>query len=516
MENQNQNPNQPWQAYGQQSYYQPPVPPQPWPPQMPFFKVQGPEILFAVILTLCNLALWNCILFGGLNLGAAVAMILTLGCTAVYLLRSGHRLDWYSGSMLILSVLAAAGFARSADGFVKFVMASFIFLAANLSFCLMAQQSRRPTGGVTSLLDAPRALFVLGFGGMGKALRGLTKAAKNTGTAGKKGGALLLGLVIAAPLVLIMVFLLMRADAAFEGLMDQLPETDFSEVIPTLLFGLSGALILYTRGLALHQEDKPAPVAVGYRRGWDQLTVNTILSAVCLVYVVYLFSQLAYFSGGFSGILPEAYTMAEYARRGFFEMAQLCAINLGVIWLACGLVRKNPKTPLMTRLLCLFIGIITIFLVATASAKMFMYIEGYGLTRLRVLTEVIMVYLGLVTALVCVWLFVPKLPYMKVAMILALVMGTAVLWVDVDTVVASYNVSAYQSGALETVDVYYLSTLSEGAVPYLHQLTADADPEIAKTAKELLSAYGSSKRDFRDWNRSAAEAWKILQQYLEQ
>jgi hypothetical protein len=146
-----------------------------------------------------------------------------------------------------------------------------------------------------------------------------------------------------------------------------------------------------------------------------------------------------------------------------------------------------------------------------------MYIEGYGLTRLRVLTEVIMIYLGLVTALVCVWLFAPKLPYMKIAMILALVIGTVVLWVDVDTLVASYNVSAYQSGALDTVDVYYLSSLSDGAIPYLHQLTYDADPEIAGPAKEMLSTgYSPRELDFRSWNRSAAEGWKILQQYLQQ
>lgn len=510
MENPNMNPQ--WQ-----SYYQPPVPPQPWPPAPPSYATGSKDISFAVILTLCSIGLWNCILFGGLNLGAAVMIVLMLCCTAVYLLQTGHKLNWYSGSMLTLSLLAATGFARSADVFVKFVIASFIFLAANLSFCLMAGQNRRNAGGVTSLLDAPRALFTLGFGNMGKAGRGLVKAAKNTGTAGKKGGALLLGLIIAVPLVAIMVFLLMRADAAFEGLMDHLPDADFSEVILTLIFGLPCAVILYSRGVALHHEAKPAPAGTGSKRGWDQLTVNTILSAVCLVYAVYLFSQLAYFSGGFSGILPEEYTMAEYARRGFFEMAQLCAINLGVIWLACGVVRKNPKTPLATRLLCLFIGIITIFLVATASAKMFMYIEGYGLTRLRVLTEVIMIYLGLVTALVCVWLFAPKLPYMKIAMILALVIGTVVLWVDVDTLVASYNVSAYQSGTLDTVDVYYLFTLSDGAIPYLHQLTTDANSQVAAAAKEMLSTgYSPRELDFRSWNRSVAEGWKILQQYLQQ
>ena len=94
MENPNMNPQ--WQ-----SYYQPPVPPQPWPPAPLAYATGSKDISFAVILTLCSIALWNCILFGGLNLGAAIMIILILGCTTVYLLRSGHKLNWYSGSTLL-------------------------------------------------------------------------------------------------------------------------------------------------------------------------------------------------------------------------------------------------------------------------------------------------------------------------------------------------------------------------------------------------------------------------------
>lgn len=513
MDDQNQNPNQPWRYPCEPPQY--PYPPQQYPcvPPVPqAFAAERREVIFAVVTLLCNAALWNCILYGGLNLGAAVMTIAVIVCSVGYLFLAGYRPDWYSGSLLGLSVLIAAGFARSNDGFVKFVMLLFLVTAVNLSLCLMARQNRRGPGGVTSLLDAPRGLFALGFGGMGRALRGLKDAAKSTGTMGKRTGAFLLGLAVAVPVVGLTVFLLMRADAAFEGLMDLLPQADPSEAVVTLIFGGFAALIAYSRGVALHRTEAPKPAARGTFRGWDKLTVNTILGAVCLVYAVYLMSQLAYFSGGFSGILPDGYTMAEYARRGFFEMAQLCAINLGVIWLAIGLVRKDPAAPSVTKLLCLFLGIVTIFLVITASAKMLLYIDGYGLTRLRVLTEVIMVFLGLTTLLVCVWLFCPKLPYMKLVMLLALVIGAVTIWADVDTQVAKYNVEAYQSGELAAVDVYYLAGLSEGAVPYLQELTRDADPTVAATAKEMLQCYdGERITDFREWNWVRAEAWEILQ-----
>ena len=139
---------------------------------------------------------------------------------------------------------------------------------------------------------------------------------------------------------------------------------------------------------------------------------------------------------------------------------------------------------------------------------MFMYIGGYGMTRLRLLTEVIMLFMGLTTLIISVWLFAPKLPYMKAVLIVALVMGAAVAWADVDTVVAKYNVEAYQSGKLEAVDMRYLGELGYGAVPYIARLQEDADPEIAETARDIIEYHYESGgiEDFRFWNYAQAVA----------
>ena len=240
--------------------------------------------------------------------------------------------------------------------------------------------------------------------------------------------------------------------------------------------------------------------------------MNTVLVCICAVYLVYLVSQLAYFVGGFSGILPKEFTMAQYARRGFFEMAWLCAIDLGLIALFVGIVsKKEGKAPLSTRLLCLFIGIVTLFMVAAASAKMFMYIDSYGLTRLRVLTEVIMIFLAISTAVVCLWLFLPKMPYMKVILLVGLIIGAAVLWADVDSMVAGYNVSAYQDGRLDSVDVGYLSTLNDSAIPHIMELTTDSDPQIAEQARNALSKKIVWVDDFRDWNFATEYALQVLE-----
>ncbi len=270
--------------------------------------------------------------------------------------------------------------------------------------------------------------------------------------------------------------------------------------------------MLYTRGISLANSDRP-PEAKRTSPGVNALTVNTVLCMVCLVYLVYLFSQLAYFSGGLAGILPEEFTMAEYARRGFFEMSWLSAMNLGLICFAIWLIREE-KLPRLTKITGAFLALITLFLIVTASAKMFLYISSYGLTWSRVTTEVFMLWLALTTILVAVRLFLPKFGYMKAVVLTAMVLGTLVFWVDVEVLVVNYNVNAYRSGKLETVDVSYLNTMGAAAVPRLLELAEDDDPEIAQQAREFLDRENRyTMDDFRGWNFTRARADRLLSEY---
>ena len=81
-------------------------------------------------------------------------------------------------------------------------------------------------------------------------------------------------------------------------------------------------------------------------------------------------------------------------------------------------------------------------------------------------------------------------------------MGAAVLWTDVDTVVARHNVQAYRSGQLAQVDVDYLESLSAGAVPYIAQLAADGNKaaQIFMEQNHSRDYWHASLHDLRSWN----------------
>ena len=362
----------------QPGYFAPVPPALPKKPEL--FPAGKREFIFGALILLLGWLLVNSVWFGGFNLGAAIALWGIICVSAGYLMLQGHKLTVYTGILLGLDLVICGSFARSNDSFVKFVMVCFLIISVNLSLCLMAGQNLRLAKGITSLLDVPRTVFMLGIAKLDPALRGLFRGLRSSGSAGKKGSAIALGLVIALPVLLILIPLLTSADAAFDALLSKLPDVTAEDIIVTVILGTLFAVFFYVRATALHSAKKEEPVTKKFK-GIPALTVNTVLIAVAVVYLAYLFSQLAYFSGGFSGILPEDYTVAQYARRGFFELAWLCAINLAIIALAVGLVRGDA--PRFTRLLCLFVGVVTVFLAASASAKMFLYIDSFGLTRLR-------------------------------------------------------------------------------------------------------------------------------------
>ena len=470
------------------------------------------ELLFGLFALILGLFAANMLLFGGLNLGFAMAAMLSIALSVWYLRSSGCKAAPYTAALLVLSLIIAAGFGWSADSQVKLWLFLFLLVSVNLSFCLMAEKNVYAPGSARSLIDAAGTFF-LGIERVGMAGRGVVMAFRAGGAVTRSSGAVLAGLGIALPALVVVIPLLISSDAAFEGLVGLLPDFDLFEITATVLTGVFLGVYLYTRAVTLRHAE-PADRPLTERKGLQKLTMNTALGAVSAVYLTYLFSQLAYFVGGFSGILPEGFTRAEYARRGFFEMTCLAAINLCLMTFGVTKVQRTGRAPGSTRALCLFLGAVTEFLAASSAAKMILYIGTFGLTRLRVLTMVIMVFLGITTALICVWLYVPKLQYMKSVLLIALAMGAAVLWADVDTQVAKYNVRHFLSGDLSDIDMTHLFSLGPGAVPWMEELTECDDPDIRSRATAFMRSWVLDETgDFRELSRIGRRAEEILNRW---
>ena len=68
------------------------------------------------------------------------------------------------------------------------------------------------------------------------------------------------------------------------------------------------------------------------------LTFGVIVSAV---YLLFIGLQARYLFSAFFGILPEAYTYAQYARQGFFELCVIALLNASFL-IAMNSCAKTP------------------------------------------------------------------------------------------------------------------------------------------------------------------------------
>jgi len=235
------------------------------------------------------------------------------------------------------------------------------------------------------------------------------------------------------------------------------------------------------------------------------------VTPLLVLYLIFFFSQTAYFLSAFRGVLPRGLIYSEYARRGFFELCNVCVVNL-IVTAMLGLFTKDNKNSLISRVYGCLLALFSMAMIVMSLSKMLMYINVYGLTPLRVYTSWFMVFLFLLFAMVIVKHIRPGFHLLKYCVCCGVVMFLLLGYADSDRIIAEYNVEAYRSGKVEELDVRQLNELGSAAAPYLLSILTDENmpDEYRRQAGDALYARiqsigrrGEYKRD--DW-RSATIA----------
>lgn len=327
-----------------------------------------------------------------------------------------------------------------------------------------------------SLTHSPRAVLSL-FG-------------KRNGRRSKNVLYALLGLLVAIPLTVVVFVLLMYSDSVFEGVMNKffvkITNVSFSLfwqlvfAVPVGMY-LFGALFSFSKPARSYSEKAPA-----YRL-LPLPAACTAVTPICVFYLVYIITQLGYFTAAFGGELPEGYSYSEFARRGFFELCAIAVINLFVITLMQALVRRQEgdRRPKALRVYTILISVFTLLLITSALSKMILYIGELGMTRLRVYTSWFMILLAAVFVMILVLQFRDFAFWKSLFAVFTVMMGI-LCFGNIDGAIARYNVGAYQSGALEKLDFQAMYPLGSAAEP-LSELLHTEDAAAAGKARYSLS-----------------------------
>jgi len=281
------------------------------------------------------------------------------------------------------------------------------------------------------------------------------------------------GLLLACVPTAIIVALL-SYDSDFSTLLSSI--FSFNELFShlfSLLLGIPFAMCIYSLLLCAHDgrcrdigNKEWVSELSGSSKVIPSLSALGAVVPMLFVYVVFFISQWKYFISAFLDKVPENINVADYARNGFFELCGVSAINLIIIILLSVIVCGN----VIKRVLSSVLSVFTLVLIATAISKMVLYIDRYGLTRMRVYPFWFMVLLAVVFIIILIKQFYPRLQAVAVSMAITVVMFTALSVCNVDGIIASYNVSRYIDGTLDEIDVVSLAKMGDAAVPALSRL----------------------------------------------
>lgn len=444
------------------------------------------DMIFALLCLAVSVASAYLLMFSGVGLGVSLSSLLILALTFIYVSKEKKKGSAYTYICAALYSSLAVSMSLSDSGFPKFLGVCMMFLLYTVIILDLRGLRVHEAGTYRSVGDVCFAAFGLPFSAFGDTCHALTHETDGAKMKMRKAGSVLIGVLFAIPVLCIVVPLLVSSDAAFEAVLSRITFNNVWDIVWSLIIGTL-AFVLWFGQLFYSRWEKRGEPKRARSGSVESAVLSSFLVVISLVYVIYLLSQTAYFTGGFSGILPEGFTAADYARRGFFELCVICALNLLFVFGVWVLEKKEGERGSgLICALCTFLCGFSMFLCSTALSKMFMYIGRFGLTRLRIYTSVFMVLLFVVFFAVILRIYVRKTPYMKAAIITAAILTALMCMVDVDGAVAKYNTEAYLEGRTESVDTNSLGDLSSDAVvPYLFELLED-DKYTARV-KEILS-----------------------------
>ena len=373
----------------------------------PEIKLAKRDLIFALIFFAVSFIIVDFVFFHGFNLGFTIAFFVLFTATTVYLFDVNTKVSAFSYICGAMSLAGAVTFSIYNDFLVNSIMLFLVCSLFGIYICSISACIAHNQGSFRMLGDVLKETFVSPFSNGAD----ITGAYGRVMSKNKVSRNVIIGIALSLPVLFVIIPLLAGSDAAFENLVKIVLKNIGKYLLEAILaLIVTPLIILYAVSKKCGKHKKKNEKSKS--RGVIQSPVTvSFLSVISATYVIYLFSQLAYFFSAFSGILPEGYSYSAsvYARRGFFEMFAICVINMVIIALANILTKRvKGKIPIAVKAISAFILLFTVLILVTAMAKMKLNIEIFGLSKNRLLVSVFMIMIFVIIVFYIIHIFLPN------------------------------------------------------------------------------------------------------------
>ena len=471
------------------------------------------------------------VLFSWQGWGVTLFTLSYCGAVALYLLKKGTHISRVGWFWLAIVILTGISFCLWNNNGLAAWRALLLFgSAVYWIICATGVQILGKTSNL-ALLDGFNALLLIPFSNINSQYRSLALLGRNKRTEGRQILSIALGLFLALVVAVMVMPLLMKADSGgfakiisgllgvFSGISQELGMLFWHGLlaipIAAYLFGLVAGSV-HKKGTDLFQKNRTLS-AIAALRVLPLTTVYILLGLLCLLYVVFIGSQLPYFFSAFTGERPEGWQVySEYARSGFFELCRIAAINLIVLTVANIFSSKPYRDHLPMKVLNALLAILTLVLISTAFSKMAMYIGAYGLSMRRMLPCIFMIFMAVICGGVIAlqkWSF----SIMRMSVVVGVIMLCLLCMFDPDSFVTRYNAERYLAGTLESFDVDILNRAGPAGVDSALMVYRQSDdPVLQEQLEKYLLAQQHQAEDYKGTTGDNLQLAHIRQQIAQQ
>lgn len=314
-------------------------------------------------------------------------------------------------------------------------------------------------------------------------------------------GVVVRGTLIAAPALLIFGSLLVAADETFARFLREL-----------VVFDVSGALLHVVVTTVI------AAICAGFLRSLafsgampraersDLLSLpaaetNFALALVNVLFALFVGVQFRYLFGA----APAG--LAQYARRGFFELVWVVALVVPMLLLLEWLVTKERGFRLFRVLAAVQVALVFV-IAASALYRMQLYRDEFGLTRLRFFTTAFMIWLAaLLIWFVCTVLTGRRHRFAIGAFATGMTVVIALHAINPDRIIVETNVERARAGR-RSFDAIYARRLSDDAMPAIVKNADVVGPDLLRRFVRRTRPTG-----WRTWNVSRTNARELARSY---
>ena len=313
-------------------------------------------------------------------------------------------------------------------------------------------------------------------------------------------------------IALIVIALLSSADSEFSSLFSNLLIDLHFFSIPALVIKIFSIIIpfFYIAGFFMNMlnidevleetENKEIKMKDGF-------TIYMMITALNVIYLIFCYIQIK------SLLTIENIKYSSYARQGFFQLMIVSLINIVMILKATDKnLKENEKQKKYKKVICIIMLIFTLLIIISSLARMTLYQQNYGQTRLRILVDFTLITEIILLVPTALYILKENIDLVKTYFIIIITMYCVVNFSNIDYIIAKSNVDRYiETGKIDddylkridnTDIIEQLLRLQETKFEYTNN---DIYENSSKNQLTNLNNYLGKKRDELDEKHTLPE-----------